>query len=138
MARILAIDYGKKYCGIAVTDPEQIIASPFDTIETPKLVKFLSSYLNSEEVETIVLGYPLDLNGNPTDATPLVEHFAKTVRRKFPQLKLEFLEEEFTSKRATEALIAAGTKQKDRKKATGNIDKVSAALILQDYLETTS
>ena len=136
MGRILAIDYGKKFCGIAVTDPDRIIASPLETVDTPQLVKFLSAYFQNEGVDILVLGYPLDLEGNPTDATPLVDHFANTVKRKFPNVQLELIEEEFTTKRAKEALFQAGLKQKDRKKQTGNIDKVSAALILQDYLDT--
>ncbi len=135
MARILAIDYGLKRTGIAVTDPLQIIATALDTVPTADIFTYLKTYLSQEEVEGIVLGLPSNLQGNPTDSTAAVEQFGKSIQKKYPAIPLHFHDERFTSKMALNAMIAAGTSKKYRREK-GNIDKVSAVLILQSFIES--
>jgi putative Holliday junction resolvase len=135
MARILAIDYGKKRSGIAVTDPMQIIAHPLDTIDTKILIKFLENYIPAEDVIEIVIGYPKHLDNTDADIVPEIKNLAKKIAKKFPKINIEFYDERYTSKRAMQSMIQAGIKKKDRRKK-GNIDKIAATIILQDYLET--
>lgn len=137
LGRIVAIDYGAKRVGIAVTDPMQIIATALTTVPTKELMGFLKTYFEEEEVEQLVVGYPLGLNDQPTHATPLVDKFVKDFNKKFPNLPVALEDESYTSKDAARMLYAAGYKQKDRRKKE-NLDKVSAALILQSYLEKRS
>lgn len=134
MGRILAIDYGKKRVGIAVTDPMQIIAQPLVTIDTPKILDFLKDYFSKENVETIVLGEPKRLNGLDTDATPLVEAFKLKLIELFPTMPIVMIDERLTSRMAKQTLIDAGYKKiaRQNKKL---VDTVAAALILQLYLE---
>lgn len=134
MSRILAIDYGAKRTGLAVTDPLQIIASPLDGVRTHDLESYLNSYLKQEDVELVVLGYPLDDEDQPTNNTPLVEAFANRFRKLFPNVQLVLQDEWSTSKMAVSSMIASGTKKKQRRKKL-NVDQVSATLILQAYLE---
>jgi putative Holliday junction resolvase len=135
MGRILAIDLGTKRTGIAVTDTLKMLANPLEMVETPKLIDFLTSYFKKEEVETIVLGYPRHLDGNPNEMTPKVISFKERLSKLFPDKKLVLVDERFTSKIAMQTMIAMGSKKKDRKEKAGNLDKVSAAIILQSYLE---
>ncbi|RED99570.1 Holliday junction resolvase RuvX [Marinoscillum furvescens] len=135
MARILAIDYGAKRTGIAVTDPLGMIASPLDTVPSHTLMDFLKSYFEKEEVEAVVIGMPKKVDGTPTNATPLVEAAVNRFRKLFPNKKLFLHDERFTSKMAMDAMIAGGTKKKDRRKKE-NIDKISATIILQSHLES--
>ncbi|RZS98780.1 Holliday junction resolvase RuvX [Cecembia calidifontis] len=135
MGRILAIDLGTKRTGIAVTDALKIVANPLETVETSKLITFLQNYFQKEEVETIVLGYPKNLDGNPNEMTPRVISLKDRLSKIFPDKKLVMIDERFTSKMAMQSMIAMGSKKKDRKEKTGNLDKVSAAIILQSYLE---
>jgi putative Holliday junction resolvase len=135
MGRILAIDFGTKRTGIAVTDPLKILANPLEMVETPKLIDFLTSYLKKEEVETIVLGFPKHLDGNPNEMTPKVLSLKDRLSKLFPDKKLVLVDERFTSKMAMQSMIAMGSKKKDRIEKAGNLDKVSAAIILQSYLE---
>lgn len=137
MARILALDYGKKRTGIAVTDSLQLIANALTTIETPLLLAFLKKYVEKEDVAYFVLGLPVDLQNQKTDATQSVKTFAKKLEIAFPNKKLHFYDERFTSKLALQTLIAAGTTKKFRKDK-GNIDKISATIILQDWMERNS
>lgn len=137
MARIVAIDYGAKRTGLAVTDPLGMIASPYDTIPTHTLMDFLKAYFEKEEVSEVVIGMPKNTDGTPTNATPLVEAAVNRFRKLFPNKKLFLHDERFTSKMALDAMIAGGSKKKDRQNK-GNIDKVSAAIILQSYLESNS
>jgi len=136
MARILAIDYGKKRCGIAVTDPLQIIATALEMIHSKDLINFLENYFGEEEVEEVVLGMPKNLDGNDTDGTIFVNNFAKQFAKKFPNMPLNFHDERFTSKMALNSMIQAGSKKKDRIEKKGNIDKVSATILLQSFLES--
>lgn len=135
MGRILAIDLGTKRTGIAVTDPLKMLANPLEMVETPKLMDFLTSYFKNEEVETIVLGYPRHLDGNPNEMTPKVISLKERLSKLFPDKKLVLVDERFTSKMAMQTMIAMGSKKKDRIEKAGNLDKVSAAIILQSYLE---
>lgn len=133
MGRILGIDYGKKRTGIAVTDPLKIIASPFETIPTPETISFLENYIKKEDVESIVVGMPLRLNNAATHATADVLRLIEKLKMKFPAVSIFAEDERFTSKMALDAAIASGMKKKDRREK-GNIDKISAAIILQSFL----
>ncbi|MFQ3214945.1 MAG: putative Holliday junction resolvase [Marivirga sp.] len=135
MARILSIDYGTKRVGLAVTDPLQIIASPLDTVHSKDLITFLQTYFNKEEVESVVCGYPTNEEGEETDATRHVNAFINLFRKKFPNMTLHLQDESFSTQIALQSMIAAGSRKKQRLKKSGNIDKVSAAVILQQYLE---
>lgn len=135
MGRIFSIDYGSKRVGMAVTDPLKIIASPLDTIHSKDVEAFLKDYFVREEVETIVVGMPKDLKNEDTNATPQVTAFVNRIRKVFPDKQIVLHDERFTSKMALDAMITAGSKKKDRREK-GNIDKVSAAIILQSYLES--
>ncbi len=134
MGRILAIDYGKKRVGIAVTDPLQIIANRLTTVATHTVWDFLDCYIQKEEVEGIVVGYPVTLNNQPSEAVKYINPFLKKFRAKYPEIRLEIFDERFTSKMAFQSMIDGGLKkQKRRDKAL--VDGISATIILQDYLE---
>ena len=137
MARILALDYGKKRTGIAVTDPLQIIASALDTVDSNELIGYLKKYFLKEQVEKIIIGYPLNWDDTPTDATPLVEKFIGKFANVFPQMPVEKWDERYTSKMASRAIAGMGLKKKDREKKE-LIDAVSAVIMLQEYLESRS
>ena len=134
MGRILAIDLGTKRTGIAVTDILQIVANPLITVETSKLNAFLEDYLNKEEVDTIVVGHPRSLNGSDTQMTQPAINLRGRLANKYPQIKVVLVDERFTSKMAMRSMIEMGSKKKDRREKAGNLDKVSAAIILQTYL----
>jgi putative holliday junction resolvase len=134
MARILCIDYGGKRTGLAVTDPLQIIASALTTIETKALFPFLKKYIQTEAVELILIGEPLGLDDRPTHATPLVKAAIQRLRKEFPQIPVETVDERYTSKMASRAMIDMGMKKKDRQ-IKGNIDQIAATIMLQEYLE---
>ena len=134
MARILAIDYGTKRTGLAVTDPLQIIATGLDTVATPELLDYLQRYLAQEEVETFVVGEPLHPDGNPAQLMPEVVGFVRKLRKLFPDVPVVMQDERFTSESAKDVIRQSGAGQKKRRdKAL--VDKVAAVLILQDYLE---
>jgi putative Holliday junction resolvase len=134
MPRIIAIDYGSKRVGLAVTDPLQIIATALDTVHSKDVIEYLKKYTQAEEVEAFVVGKPSNLNGEATNATPLVEAFVKNLKKNFPEKTIHLQDERFTSKMALDAMIAGGSKKKDRQNK-GNIDKISAVIILQSFLE---
>ena len=134
MARIIGIDCGLKRTGIAETDDNQIIASPLTTVDTNELIPFLKDYVSSHVVEAIVLGEPKDLLMRETNSTEAVQKIKATLQSTFPNLKVESVDERFTSKMALDAMIMAGSSKKQRRQK-GNIDKISAAIILQSYLE---
>ena len=134
MTRLLALDYGTKRVGIAVTDELQLIASGLCTVRTHDCMDFLIEYLSKESVSTIVMGIPKNLRNQNTDATPYVKCFAKQIRKQFPEMKVELIDERFTSKIAFQSMIDGGLKKKARQdKAL--VDEVSATLILQSYME---
>jgi putative Holliday junction resolvase len=134
MGRILAIDYGKKRIGLAVTDPLQMLAQPLITVDNEKIFDFLRDYFAKEQVETIVLGEPKHLDGKDTDATPLVAEFEIKLKEKFPDYPIVRIDERLTSRMAKQVLIDAGYKKSDRRNKK-LVDTVAAALILQTYLE---
>lgn len=134
MARILAIDYGKKRTGIAVTDPLRIIATGLDTVDTGQLIWFLKDYFSKETVDEILLGYPLNLDNSPTDITTKVDKVFRQLQKLFPDKKVVLWDERFTSKMASAAIAQSGLKKKERQNK-GLIDKVSATILLQGYLE---
>ena len=126
---------GTKRTGLAVTDPLKITANPLETIETGKLLDYLKAYFAKEEVEALVLGHPTRLNGQDNEMTPKVMQLKEKLEKTFPDKKIVLIDERFTSKMAMQTMIAMGSKKKDRKEKSGNLDKVSAAIILQSYLE---
>ena len=131
--RIMAIDYGLKRVGIAVTDPLQIIATPLTTIATPTLFLFLKDYLQKESVVSFVMGMPKGLNGQPSTMSRVVEEISAQLKAVFPTQSFYYQDERFTSKLAIQGLYQAGYSKKDRAHKS-NIDKVSAAIILQSFL----
>src|SRR5690606_6206663 len=135
MPRILAIDLGTKRTGLAVTDPLKMLANPLETIETSSLLEYLEKYCGKEDVDTLVLGYPTRLNGQDNEMTPRVITMKDRLSKAFPDKKIELVDERFTSRMAMQSMISMGSKKKDRKEKAGNLDKVSAAIILQSYLE---
>lgn len=134
--RILAIDYGCKRIGIAVTDPLQIIATPLTTIQSTELLYFLEDYIKKEPVCMFVMGLPQGLNGKPTEMSLLVQEKGKQLQTHFPKQKLYYYDERFTSKMATQGLYHAGYSKKDRQQKA-NIDKISAAILLQSFLNSS-
>jgi len=134
VGRILAIDYGRKKSGLAVTDPLKIVANGLDTVPSHTLIEFLEKYFVSEEVETVVLGYPRQTNGQDSESMKYIKPFFNRLKNKFPDLNVEWVDERFTSKIAFQAMIDGGLKKKARQdKAL--VDKISATIILQSYLE---
>lgn len=137
MGRILAIDYGTKRVGIAVTDPEQLIANPLTTVHSSDIYTFLNEYLATEEVVSLVVGMPRDLFNNASHSTNAVEQFVKSLRRKYPEIPVHLHDERYTSKMALDAMIRSGSTKSDRRKKE-NIDKLSATIILQSFMEAKS
>jgi putative Holliday junction resolvase len=135
MARILALDYGKKRTGIAVTDPLQIISSGLTTVDTQQLFDFLKAYISKEEVEKIIIGLPYQLDGSPTDATASVLHCIRRLKNSFPTIAIVSVDEQFSSKMATRAMIDMGMKKKDRQKK-GMVDEIAATLLLQEFMQS--
>jgi putative holliday junction resolvase len=133
MGRILAIDYGLKRTGIAVTDVLRIIATPLETVETEKLLTFLQSYLKKELVDEFVVGMPKTLKNEDSQIAPAVRVFIEKLKETFPDKSVSLMDERFTSSIAQRALIDGGMKKKDRQ-VKGNVDKVSATIILQDFM----
>jgi putative holliday junction resolvase len=133
MARILAIDYGLKRTGLAVTDPLKIIATALETVETPTLLSYLQNYIKANEVELILMGLPVNLNSQDTDISSNVRRFYEVLGENFPDMEIKLVDERFTSKIAAQTMLASGMKKKDRK-VKGNIDKISAVIILQSYM----
>lgn len=137
MARILSIDYGKKRTGIAVTDPLQIIANGLATVSTSELFDYLKDYLSREQVEKIIIGRPLQTNGQPSENLQRVEQFVNRWRKEMPDVPVEYVDERFTSVLAHQAMIDGGLRKKARQdKAL--VDKISATIILEDYLRSKS
>ncbi|MEM8523169.1 MAG: Holliday junction resolvase RuvX [Bacteroidota bacterium] len=133
MARILSIDYGTKRCGIAVTDPLQIIVSGLDTVHTKDLLDFVKEYCAEEEVEAFVIGYPMHMDDTPTKLAPHIIGFSRKLEKLFPEKAVTLHDERFSSEDAKQVILNSGTKKKKRRDK-GLVDKVSAVLILQDYL----
>jgi putative Holliday junction resolvase len=131
--RILAIDYGSKRVGLAVTDPLKIIASGLTTVHSKDIISFLENYLKKEEVECIVVGEPKTLMNKASDSARFIEPFVKHLKKKFPEMKIERYDERFTSSIAHQSMIDGGMKKKDRQNKE-TVDMISATIILQDYM----
>ena len=137
MARIICIDYGGKRCGLAVTDPLQIIATALTTVDTKNLFTFLADYFLKEPVELILIGEPLNLDNTPTDATPLVQKAIIDLGKKFPNIPIQTVDERYSSKNAVRAMVEMGMKKNDRRDKK-TIDRVAATMLLQEYLSNRS
>ncbi len=135
MSRLLSIDYGKKRTGIAVSDPLQIIANGLTTVETSKLFEFLEDYLKKEEVESIIVGLPKQMNGQPSENMKRIEPFVNRLKKIYPKINIEYYDERFTSKLAHQAMIDGGLKKQDRRNKE-LVDEISATIILQGYMES--
>ncbi len=135
MARILAIDYGTKRVGLAVTDPGQIIATALDTVHSKDIISYLKAYLSREIVESFVVGEPRQMNNSASEITPQVEQFIRMLKKEFPDIPVYRMDERFTSKMASQALLMSGLKKKDRQDK-GLVDRTSAVIILQSYMES--
>ena len=135
MSRILSIDYGRKRCGIAVTDPLKITANALDTIPTHTLLGWLDDYFKREQVELVVLGKPTQMNGADSQSMEYIRPFIKQFEQRFPDIPLQLFDERFTSVLAHKAMIEGGMKKKQRQdKAV--VDKIAACIILEDYLSS--
>lgn len=135
MGRLLSIDYGKKRVGIAVSDPLKIIANGLRTVETNKIFAFLKSYFEKEIVEVVVVGLPKQMNNEPSENMERVEKFVEKFKKTFPDMKVEYYDERFTSKIAHRTMIDGGLKKKQRMNKS-LVDEISATIILQSYMES--
>jgi putative Holliday junction resolvase len=134
MARILAIDYGLKRTGIAVTDPLQIIAQGLTTVESPRLINFLKEYISKEPVELFIIGEPKNWDDSDTHATPLVEAIIVRLIKNFPKIPIKKVDERYTSKMASRAMIDMGMKKSQRRNKA-LVDEIAATIMLQEYLQ---
>lgn len=133
MPRILAIDYGIKRTGIAITDELQIIASGLTTVASETVLDFLSTYFEQEKVLEVLIGEPKQMNGQPSESAPLIEAFVAKFHTRFPEMKVVRVDERFTSKMAFQTMIDSGLKKKQRQNKA-LIDEISATIMLRDYL----
>ena len=136
MHRIIGIDYGRKRIGIAVSDPLRIFASPLETVQSAKIIEYLKSYSAGERIVRFVVGYPINMNGKPSEAAADVDIFLKQLAKAFPDVPVTLEDERFTSVLAHRAMIDGGMKASDRRDKA-SVDKISAAIILQGYLDRT-
>src|SRR5687767_32349 len=134
MSRILCIDYGGKRTGIAVTDPLKIIATGLCTVETQKLLPFLKDYFSKETVELVLVGMPSNWDDTATYATPLVQQFIRAFQKAFPALPVKEVDERYTSKMASQAMLQMGLKKKQRRNKA-LVDEIAATIMLQEYLQ---
>lgn len=132
--RIVAIDYGTKRTGVAVTDPEQMIATPLETVPTHELMNYLQAYFELEQVNLLVVGHPRKMDYTESESMKQIRFFVGAFKKRFKEIPVKFMDERFTSSLAREALLSGGMKKSDRKEK-GQVDKVSAALILHSFLE---
>lgn len=134
MGRVLALDIGRKRTGVAVTDPLRIIANGIDTIPTHTVIEFLSEYLSKENVDTIVIGYPRQMNNQLSEAVTYIQPVINRIKKVFPSMIIELVDERFTSKIAFQTMIDGGVKKMDRQNKA-LVDTISATIILQSYME---
>ena len=135
MSRILAIDYGQKRTGIAVSDNLQMIANGLATVETKEIWEFLANYMQNEDVETIVVGYPRQTNGEDSENMKRITPFVNRLKKLYPNKNIEMYDERFTSVLAHQAILSSGIRKKARQNKS-LVDKISATIILQDYMES--
>lgn len=134
MGRIIALDYGQKRTGIAVTDPLQMIANSLNTVPSAEIIAFLKQYTGKEQVDSFVVGYPRQMNNTLSESVKFIDPFIALLKKTFPGKEVYLMDERFTSKIAMQTMIAGGVKKKDRQNK-GLIDAISATIILQSYLE---
>ena len=134
MGRIMAFDYGRKRVGVAVTDENRIIATALETVHSKDIFSFVKKYINEEKVDCFVVGEPKQMNNEPSESVKYIEPFVKKLKKEFPEILLERYDERFTSKIAFQTMIDAGLKKKERRNKE-TIDKISAVIILQSYME---
>ena len=137
MGRILGIDYGNKRIGLAVTDPLKIFASPLDTVKPNEFYSFIENYQRTEVIDEFVIGYPVKMNNKPSESVKYIDPFLKKLKKIFPEKPIHLVDERFTSKIAFQTMIDGGVKKKGRKDKS-TIDKISASIILQSFLESRS
>ncbi|WP_413854743.1 Holliday junction resolvase RuvX [Candidatus Ruminimicrobium bovinum] len=135
MGRILAIDYGRKRTGLAVTDPLRITANPLLTVETKDLMTWLAGYLAKEQVDQVVIGHPTQMNGEESESMNYIRPFMGNFKKQFPNIPLTMYDERFTSVLAHQAMLAGGMKKKDRQNKAA-VDKIAACIILEGYLDS--
>jgi putative Holliday junction resolvase len=135
MGRILAIDYGRKRTGLAVTDMLRITANPLLTVETSELMNWLADYLRKEQVDEVVIGHPTQMNGEESESMNYIRPFMGNFKKQFPNIPITMYDERFTSVLAHQAMIAGGMKKKDRQNKAV-VDKIAACIILEGYLES--
>lgn len=136
MGRILAFDYGKKRIGMAVTDPLQMIANALDTVAPNEVFKFVADYVAKEPVELFVVGLPKTVKNEPSESMRYIEPFVKALKNKFPAIPVEMYDERFTSVLAHQAIIEGGVKKKERRENKELVDRISATIILQSFMES--
>lgn len=134
MDRLIGIDYGRKRVGVAASDPLRIFASALETVPSAKIIDFLQKYAETETIERFVVGYPMNLNNTPSEAAKDVDAFLNLLKKRFPSIPITLEDERFTSVLAHRAMIEGGMKKSDRRDKN-SVDKVSAAIILQSYLD---
>jgi putative Holliday junction resolvase len=137
MGRIIGIDYGLKRIGLAVTDPMQMFASPLTTVNAPEFENFIKNYLEGNDVEAFVIGYPVQMNNNPSASVSYINPFIKKLKKTYPEIHIYLADERFTSKMAVRVMIEGGVKKKYRQNKS-MIDKISASIILQSFLDNRS
>jgi putative Holliday junction resolvase len=135
MPRIVAIDYGQKRTGIAITDDFQIIASGLTTITSETVLSYLETYFNKEKVEKVIIGKPIQMNGQPSESAPIIDNFIKKFQTAFPNMPIEQVDERFTSKMASASMLASGLKKKQRQNKA-LIDEIAATIMLQSFLSS--
>jgi len=133
--RLMAFDYGTKRIGIAVTDPLQIIATGLDTVHPKDIVDYLKKYMLTEQIERFIVGEPKQMDNTPSQSAQHVRGFVNLLKKTFPDIPISMLDERFTSKMATAAILASGRNKKDRQDK-GLVDTVSATILLQLYMQT--
>jgi len=137
MERLIGIDFGRKRTGIAVSDPLRIFASPLDTVLTANIIDYLQKYAENETIVRFVVGYPINMNGKPSEAAADIDAFLPRLKKSFPGVEISLEDERFTSVLAHRAMIDGGMKAKDRRDKM-SVDKISAAIILQSYMDRTA
>lgn len=137
MGRIIGIDYGNKRIGLAVTDPMQMFASPLNTVSPAEFNIFITDYLKKEEIDAFVIGYPVQMNNQPSESVKYINPFIRKLKKTFPGKPIHLVDERFTSKIAMQTMIAGGVKKKERQNKS-MIDKISASIILQSFIDSRS
>jgi putative Holliday junction resolvase len=137
MGRIIGVDYGLKRIGLAVTDPFQIFASPLITVNQEEFYKYINDYMKKNEVEAFVIGYPVQMNNKPSESVIYINPFIKKLEKTFPEKQIYLADERFTSQMALRTMIEGGVKKKDRQDKS-MVDKISASIILQSFLDKRS